>query len=102
MQRSVFSWSLILAVTVLWSTVSSGVEDKNGAVPIGSLCAGCHSRIKEVMSSKSWTLTDSLATSYGVLSFNIFKFDIPKPQVLTSNNDRYHFTLTFCKLNLKY
>lgn len=77
--RSLLISSALLLVTI-WS-VSSGVDDKaEVVVPSGFLCPNCYERAKSVL-EKAWTLTDPLVTSYGVLVYNILKFDIPKAQV---------------------
>jgi hypothetical protein len=76
--RSLLISSALLFVTI-WS-VSSGVEDKNAVVPSGFLCSNCYDRAKTIL-EKSWTLSDPLVTSYGVLVYNIFKLEVPKPQV---------------------
>ncbi|OXA50430.1 Dolichyl-diphosphooligosaccharide--protein glycosyltransferase subunit 2 [Folsomia candida] len=76
--RSLLISSALLLVTI-WS-VSSGVDDKaEVVVPSGFLCPNCYERAKSVL-EKAWTLTDPLVTSYGVLVYNILKFDIPKAQ----------------------
>jgi hypothetical protein len=71
--------SIILLVVGIWS-VSSGVEDNNSVVPSGFLCPGCYERAKSIL-EKAWTLSDPIVSSYGVLVYNILKFDVPKAQV---------------------
>lgn len=71
--------SVFLFISV-WS-VSSGVDNtKNGATVVASLCPGSVDRIKNVI-AKAWTLSDPLSAAYSVLTYSIFKIEIPKSAV---------------------